>query len=233
MVCSPVSFLILTNPETVSSLVLEPINSTIFNADNSLPCVEPATYFDQKCGVDTELFSKQQQSAVPDDWGITPDTGIGCASVASCDFGPGVTGKKCSCSSNVGSCTCFNTTHITVKPVLFQSVPDARVCFSAVARTGAPERRCVYFAMLLPTESLIVTVDPALAPPWPNVTAATAVVGTLLLLTVRTRSVHPFEQIAIDVKPAQTALPSAAWAPLRSELPSQRWAGPAQCTASG
>ena len=76
-------------------------------------------------------------------------------------------------------------------------------------RSGAAtERRCVYVAMLLPTDSLLVTVGNATDPPWPAmvpITTTTAVVGSPLLLTVRTRSLNPFENIAIDVKPAQVS----------------------------
>ena len=133
MVCSPVSFLVLTNPATVQSLGFEPINSTIFNADNSISCLEPPTYFDQKCGFDTVFFSKQVQSSNPADWGVYPDTFSGCTTVASCDFGSTGVGK-CSCANNVGFCTCFNTTRITVRPILFRNVSDARICFTATPR---------------------------------------------------------------------------------------------------
>jgi hypothetical protein len=60
--------------------------------------------------------------------------------------------------------------------------------------------------MMLPTEVLLVTVGNATDPPWPNVvnvTSTVAVVGSPLLLTIRTRSFNPFQNMAIDVKPVQ------------------------------
>jgi hypothetical protein len=133
MICSPVSFLILTNPATVQSLILDPINSTIFNADNSIPCPEPATLFDQRCGVDTVFVTRQLQSSSASDWGVAPDTFSGCTLVASCDFGSAGTGR-CSCAFGSGTCQCFNTTRLTVRPILFRGVQDSRICFTAVLR---------------------------------------------------------------------------------------------------
>jgi hypothetical protein len=71
--------------------------------------------------------------------------------------------------------------------------------------------------MLLPTDSLIVTVGGGWELPWPAVAAVantTAVVGSPLLLTVRTHSAQPFEDVVIDVKDEQARPPTPHPPPL-------------------
>ena len=135
MTCSPVSFLVLTNPDKAQTLTFQPINNTIFNANIAISCVEPPTLFDQHCGIDTLFYSKQIQSDNPSDWGVYPDvTSANCGQPASCDFGTTpVSSPRCACSNKGGSCVCFNTTRITVQPILFQNVSNARICFIATA----------------------------------------------------------------------------------------------------